>query len=138
MRFLGLAVAAAAGMVTLFAAVTTARAEDTSKAPSFAVAPQYSTTHVYVAPENFDRCVASLVAAFGGQTPPRGESTVTPTPSPTILQPVLTPVGIFSVFGFQTPTPDPFGNGRTGSLGTDLDGVTRSAAALGSYVIVSK
>ena len=30
------------------------------------VAPQYDTTHVYVAPEDFDRFVASLVATFGG------------------------------------------------------------------------
>ena len=137
MRFLGLAVAAAAGMVTLFVAVITARAEDTSKAHAFAVAPQYSTTHVYVAPENFDRCVASLVAVFGGQTPPRGESTVTPTPSKTVLQPVLTPVGIFSVFGFQTPIPYPFGTERTGSLVTDLDGAVHSAAAHGADVIVA-
>ena len=30
--------------------------------PAVAVAPQYDTTHVYVAPEDFDRFVASLVA----------------------------------------------------------------------------
>ena len=32
--------------------------------PSVAVGPQYDTTHVYVAPEDFDRFVASLVATF--------------------------------------------------------------------------
>ena len=29
------------------------------------VEPQYDTTHVYVAPEDFDRSVASVVATFG-------------------------------------------------------------------------
>jgi hypothetical protein len=33
--------------------------------PNVAVGPQYDTTHVYVAPEDFDRFVASLVATFG-------------------------------------------------------------------------
>ena len=137
MRLVDLAVAAAAGMATLFVTAATARAEDTAKTRTFAVAPQYTTTHIYVAPENFDRCVASLGAVFGGQTPPRGESTVTPTPSKTVLQPVLTPVGTFSVFGFQTPIPYPFGTERTGSLVTDLDGAVRSAAAHGADVIVA-
>src|SRR6202167_5705080 len=137
MRFVGLAVVRTVVMATLFVAATTARAEDTRKAHAFAVAPQYSTTHVYVAPQDFEKCVASLVAVFGGQTPPRGESTVTPTPSKTFLHPVLTPVGIFSVFGFQTPIPYPFGTERTGSLVTDLDGAVHSAAAHGADVIVA-
>jgi hypothetical protein len=137
MRFVGLAVARTVVVVALFIAATKAHAEDNAKAHGFAVAPQYSTAHVYVALENFDKCVASLVAVFGGQTPPRGESTVTPTPSKTVLQPVLTPVGTFSVFGFQTPIPYPFGTERTGSLVTDLDGAIRSAAAHGADVIVA-
>ena len=37
--------------------------------PEVAVGPQYDTTHVYVAPEAFDRFVASLVATFGGKMP---------------------------------------------------------------------
>ena len=32
----------------------------------YAVGPQYDTTHVYVAPEDFDRFVTSLIATFGG------------------------------------------------------------------------
>ena len=48
--------------------------------PPVAVGPQYDTTHVYVAPEDFDRFVASLVATFGGTTSKRGVFTVTPTP----------------------------------------------------------
>src|SRR5580698_9530742 len=109
MRFAGLAVARAVVTVTLFVAATTARAEEPAKTSTFAVAPQYSTTHVYVATENLDRFVASLLAVFGGETSPRGEFTVTPTPSKTVSQAVLTPVGAFSVFSFQTPIPYPFG-----------------------------
>ena len=36
--------------------------------PNVAVAPQYDTTHVYVAPADFNRFVASVVATFGGTT----------------------------------------------------------------------
>ena len=39
-----------------------------------AVAPQYDTTHVYVAPEDFDRFVASLTATFGGTPQSRAYS----------------------------------------------------------------
>jgi hypothetical protein len=137
MRFVDLAVARSVVMGALFIAATTARAEDTAKGHTFAVAPQYSTTHVYVAPEDFDKFVASLLAAFGGETSPRGVFTVTPTPSKSISQAVLTPVGTFSVFGFQTPMPYPFGAERTGHLVTDLDGAVLSAAAHGADVVVA-
>ena len=65
-----------------------------------AVGPQYDTTHVYGAPEDFDRLVASLIATFGGTATKQGVFTVTPTPSSTMSQLVLTPVGTVSVFGF--------------------------------------
>src|SRR3984957_10350439 len=92
----------------------------TAEAVSVAVGPQYDTTHVYVAPEDFDRFVASLTATFGGTTTKQGVFTVTPTPSSTMSQLVLTPVGTISVFGFKTPIPYPFGFERTGYLVTDL------------------
>jgi predicted enzyme related to lactoylglutathione lyase len=101
------------------------------------VAPQYDTTHVYVSPEDFDRFVASLLATFGGTTTKQGVFTVTPTPSSTMSQLVLTPVGTVSVFGFKTPVPYPFGAERTGYLVTDLDGATRTAVEVGADVLVS-
>src|SRR5260221_11050161 len=70
-----------------------------------AVAPQYDTTHVYVAPEDFDRFVASLIATFGGTTAKQGVFTVTPTASSTISQLVLTPVGTIPAFEFKKPHP---------------------------------
>ena len=60
---------------------------------SVAVAPQYDTTHVYVAPEDFNRFVESLIETFGGTTTKQGVFTVTPTESSTMSQLVLTPVG---------------------------------------------
>jgi hypothetical protein len=106
-------------------------------APNLAVGPQYDTTHVYVAPENFDRFVASLLATFGGTSTKEGEFTVTPTPSSTMSQLALTPVGTVSVFGFKTPVPYPFGVERTGYLVTDIDAAIRAARATGADVLVS-
>ena len=104
---------------------------------SVAVGPQYDTTHVYVAPEDFDRFVASLLATFGGTTTKQGVFTVTPTPSSTMSQLVLTPVGSISVFGFKTPIPYPFGLERTGYLVTDMDEAVRAAKATGAAVFVA-
>jgi hypothetical protein len=41
-------------------------AQTTTATSSPAVDPQYDTTHVYVAPTEFDRFVTSVVATFGG------------------------------------------------------------------------
>jgi predicted enzyme related to lactoylglutathione lyase len=102
-----------------------------------AVGPQYGTTHVYVKPEDFDRFVASIVATFGGVTSKQGVFTVTPTPSSTMSQLVLTPVGTLSVFGFKTPVPYPFGEERTGYIVTDMDAAISAARATGADVIVT-
>jgi hypothetical protein len=109
----------------------------TARTISGALGAQYDTTHVYVAPEDFDRFVASLIATFGGTTTKRGVFTVTPTQSSTISQLVLTPVGTVSVFGFTTPIPYPFGLERTGYLVSDMDEAMRAANATGVNVLVS-
>jgi predicted enzyme related to lactoylglutathione lyase len=101
------------------------------------VGPQYDTTHVYVDPDNFDRFVSSLLATFGGTTTKQGVFTVTPTPSSTMSQLVLTPVGTLSVFGFKTPIPYPFGAERTGYLVNDLDRAVQEALSDGADVLVS-
>jgi predicted enzyme related to lactoylglutathione lyase len=112
-------------------------AQATAATPNVAVGPQYDTTHVYVAPQDFDRFVASLIATFGGTTTKQGVFTVTPTPSSTMSQLVLTPVGSISVFGFKTPIPYPFGLERTGYLVTDMDVAVRAARATGADVLVA-
>jgi hypothetical protein len=105
--------------------------------PAVAVGPQYDTTHVYVTAENFDRFTASVVSTFGGSMSQQGVFTVTPTPSETISQLVLTPVGTLSVFGFKTPIPYPFGAERTGYLVTDMDTAIQSAKANEADVVVA-
>jgi hypothetical protein len=102
-----------------------------------AVGPEYGTTHVYVEPKDFDQFVAALLATFGGSSSKPAIMTVTPTPSSTMWQAVRTPVGLFSVFGFQTPVPYPFAAERTGYLVTDMDAATQAARADGADVIVT-
>ncbi len=137
MRFIRSVVAAAVIVATGVSgsAVFAAGTADTHAA--VAVGAQYDTTHVYVAPEDFSRFVTSVVATFGGTTSKEGEFTVTPTPSLTMSQLVLTPVGTLSVFGFKTPVPYPFGAERTGYLVTDMDKDVAAARAAGADVIVS-
>ena len=60
-----------------------AQAAATKPSASIAVGPQYDTTHVL--------------------------TDVTPTPSKTTSELVLSPVGSLSVFDYQTPIPYPFG-----------------------------
>src|SRR5580692_13136640 len=107
----------------------TAAAQAAVATPNFAVGSQYDTTHVYVAPEDFDRLVASLLATFGGTASKKAATIVTPTPSRTMWQAVSTPVGVLSVLGFTTPAPYPFGSERTGYLVTDMDAAIRAARA---------
>ena len=65
----------------------------TPQSASSRVGPQYDTTHVYVAPEDFDKFTDSFVATFGGHKSQQGVFQVTPTPSQTMSQLVFTPVG---------------------------------------------
>ena len=116
---------------------THAQSAQAAGTPGVAVGPQYDTTHVYVAPQDFDRFVASLIATFGGTTTKQGVFTVTPTPSSTMSQLVMTPVGTVSVFGFKTPVPYPFGLERTGYLVTDMDEAIDAAKATGADVLVA-
>jgi hypothetical protein len=126
------------GVVAVFpSAGDFARTAQTAGTVSVAVAPQYDTTHVYLAPEDFDRFVASLIATFGGTATRQGVFTVTPTQSSTMSQLVLTPVGSVSVFGFKTPIPYPFGLERTGYLVTDMNEAVRAAKASGADVFVA-
>ena len=105
--------------------------------PPVAVGAQYDTTHVYVAPADFDRFVASLLATFGGTATKEGVFQVTPTSSQTMSQLVLTPAGSVSVFGFKTPVPYPFGAERTGYLVTDMNLAVQAARDDGADVMVS-
>jgi hypothetical protein len=103
----------------------------------YAVGPQYDTTHIYVPEAQFDAFVTSFRATFGGTASKQGEFQVTPTPSLTKSQLVLTPAGSVSVFGFKTPIPVPFGDERTGYLVTDMDAAVASAVKNGATRLVT-
>ncbi|WP_081250237.1 VOC family protein [Hafnia alvei] len=107
-----------------------------SWAADIGVGPQYDTTHVYVEPGKMDPFVDSILKTFGGSTTQRVLADVTPTPSQTYSQLILTPSGSFSVFDFQTPAPYPFGNERNGFLVTNMDAAIASAKKAGADVIV--
>jgi predicted enzyme related to lactoylglutathione lyase len=138
-RLIAIAISLSTGIARPFPMRSTALAasDAATASPNLAVEPQYDTTHVYVAPQDFDRLVASLIATFGGTTSKQGVFTVTPTPSSTMSQLVLTPVGTLSVFGFKTPVPHPFGAERTGYLVTDLDAAVQAARTTGAEVLVT-
>jgi hypothetical protein len=107
-----------------------------AESPAVGVAPQYGTTHVYVAPDQVEHFQRSFLATFGGASTKQVVATVTPTPSSTTSQLLQTPVGTVSLFGFKTPIPYPFGAERTGSLVTDLDAAVAAAKATGADVLV--
>jgi predicted enzyme related to lactoylglutathione lyase len=123
--------------LAVLALSTTAQPTWSREAPkNFAVGAQYDTAHIYVAPDDVDKFVDSFLATFGGKSTKQVVVTVTPTPSSTSSQLLLTPAGLVSVFGFKTPIPYPFGHERTGYLVTDLDAAVRSAQGAGADVIV--
>ncbi|MEG3133791.1 glyoxalase [Rouxiella sp. T17] len=101
-----------------------------------AVGAQYDTTHVYVQPGKMDAFVDSILKTFGGTVTKRVNVDVTPTPSQTWSQLILTPAGGFSVFDFTTPAPYPFGQERNGFLVKDLDSAIAQAKQAGADVLV--
>lgn len=113
-------------------------AKEAATLQGVSVGPQYDTTHVYVAPADFDTFVNSFTATFGGKPSKQGTTNVLPVPSNAKLQYVWTPVGTLSTFGFLTPIPYPFGQERTGYLVTDMDEAIKEAHDAGAEVIVDK
>ncbi len=108
-----------------------------SEARALAVAPQYDTTHVYVAPKDVDQFAKSFLATFGGKSTKQVVVTVTPTPSSTTSQLLQTPVGTVSLFAFKTPIPYPFGAERTGYLVEDMERAIKAARADDAAVLVT-
>ncbi|MDQ0980705.1 VOC family protein [Pseudomonas synxantha] len=105
--------------------------------PMVAVAPQYDTSHVYVAPADVERFAQSFLATFGGKSTPQVVVNVLPVPSSTTSQLLQTPAGTVSLFGFTTPIPHPFGQERNGYLVKDMDVALKAARENGAAVIVS-
>lgn len=114
-----------------------ASAQSSGATAGFAVGPQYTTAHVYVAAQDLDRFAAAFVATFGGTASPKRELTVTPVPSKAMWRAVSTPSGSISVFGYVTPIPYPFGSEIGGFLVTDLDRAVTEAREDGASVLVA-
>jgi Flp pilus assembly protein CpaB len=85
----------AASCACALSAKVPAATQATSK--NWAVGPQYDSTHVYVAPEDLDPFMASFIATFGGTASKARVTSVTPTPSETVLRFILSPVGTLSL-----------------------------------------
>lgn len=130
------AIAIAGVLATIALASTTVAQAATPTASSVAVGAQYDTTHVYIAPVDFDRFVDSFVATFGGSASQAIVANVLPVPSQTRFRAVRTPVGALSAFAFETPVPYPFGQERTGYLVGDMDQALKAARAAGADVVV--
>ncbi|WP_327070748.1 glyoxalase [Kitasatospora sp. NBC_01250] len=120
-----------------FATAPSAPAASATGRPGIAVGPQYDSTHVYVAPGTMDSFISSWESTFGGTNTTQVLADVTPTPSLTKSELVLSPVGTLSVFDYQTPVPYPFGVERTGWLVTDLDRGVHKAEADGAVTVVT-
>lgn len=121
----------------LLAGGPAAHAESARAKGPLAIAPQYQTSIVYLAPEDFDNFVASLVATFGGTKLSRRMQQVSPTPSRALTQTVLTPVGDFSVRAFTGPIPYAFGTERVSFRVSDLDAAVASAKSHGIDIRVT-
>jgi predicted enzyme related to lactoylglutathione lyase len=76
------------------------------------------------------------LATFGGTTTKQFVLSITPTPSSTMWQLVMTPAGNLSVLGFKTPIPYPFGAEKMSFMVTDMDAAIRAARANGADVFV--
>jgi predicted enzyme related to lactoylglutathione lyase len=129
----------AASLLTLAVSGNGQAAPGTERgAPEVSVGPQYDSTHVYLRSADFDGFVQSFLATFGGKASERLTTTVTPVPSSTQFQYLMTPVGTLSTFAFQTPIPFPFGLERTGWLVTDMDLALKAARRAGAAIVVDK
>jgi hypothetical protein len=120
-----------------FVATTATTMAIAAPVPGGAVGPQYDSTHVYVASENVDSFVTSFLATFGGHSTKQVVVTVTPSPSRTTSQLLLTPVGTVSLFGYKTPVPYLFGSERNGYLVTDMDLAIKAARRDGADVLIT-
>jgi hypothetical protein len=132
-------VGASAAVLGLILVLPSASAQDVPGKASgtVAVGAQYDTTHVYVQHGTTKAFVASWEATFGGTNTTPVITDVTPTPSETLSELVLSPVGTLSVFDFQTAIPYPFGQERGGDLVSDFSEGVADAVHSGAYLVVS-
>lgn len=100
------------------------------------VGSQYNSSHVYVSIDNLDPFTKSVLATFGGTPTSPTLTQVTPRPSSTLSQLIHTPVGMFSVFAYETPIPSPFGKERNSYMVANMDTAITSATNSGAKILV--
>jgi hypothetical protein len=131
------AATAAAGAVLAALPATQGQADSASEHATVAVGPQYDTAHVYVQPGMATAFVTSWIATFGGMSTAPKATDVTPTPSETSSELVLSPVGTLSVFGYRSGIPYPFGQEPGGDLVTNFSDGVAKAVRSGADLVVS-
>jgi hypothetical protein len=104
---------------------------------SVGVGPQYDAPHVYVQPGTEQAFVKSWLATFGGTSTKPLLLDVTPTPSVTLSDIVLSPVGTLSVFEFKTGVPSPFGQETIGDMLANFPDGLKQAQRSGADLVVS-
>lgn len=123
-------------ILQLFIAPLSYSKETAAKNQSIAVGPQYDSTHVYVAEKDLQDFLNSFIATFGGQYTKPITTNVLPVPSRTKFSYIRSPVGMLSVFAYETKVPYPFGQERYGYLVTDMDQAIQAARKAGAEVVV--
>jgi hypothetical protein len=115
----------------------TTAAASASGSGSLAVGPGYNAAHVYVPPADVNTFVSSWEATFGGTNTTPTAFQITPVPSTTISTLLFSPVGMLSVYGYQTGIPYPWGQERVGDDVTSIDGGVADAERSGADLVVS-
>ena len=105
--------------------------------PGVGVGAQYDAPHIYIQHGMEEAFVHSWLDTFGGTATQPLQLDVTPTPSQTLSDIVLSPVGTLSVFDFSTGIPYPFGQESVGDMVSDLGAGVTAATGSGATVLVA-
>jgi len=131
------AVVLAATLLATAGGTSMAQDKSADATASVAVGPQYDTAHVYVVPRRRGPLYRYCHRNVRRYQVPTSCVDNHPDAQQDDWRAVFTPVGTFSVLGFTTPIPHPFGLERTGYLVTDMDTAIRLAKANEGDVVVA-
>jgi hypothetical protein len=129
-------VAVAAVLLGLIPAAYGQSAQPTKSAGP-GVGVQYDAPHIYIQHGMEKAFVDSWLATFGGTATSPLTLDVTPTPSETLSDIILSPVGTLSVFDFSTGIPYPFGQESVGDMVSNFNRGVSDAVRSGATLLVS-
>jgi len=138
-------VAAAAALLALMpaahgqASAASLRPVSRGQVPSagVGVGAQYDAPHIYIQHGQEKAFVDSWLDTFGGTATDPLTLDVTPTPSETLSDIVVSPVGTLSVFDFSGGIPYPFGQESLGDMVSDFSPAVTAATRSGATVLVA-